>query len=150
MEAQVEGRREDALVPALDRVAQPLDVRVGDLALGRRDAAALRVEHARRLQLDEAAREPAHDLARVERLQVEAQVQRLAGIAQSSEPVRVDVPRVLREGQHSRALPVDEQLRATLLDRHRGDEIDGGAPARCERLGCLPRGARDTPRSEGE
>ena len=78
VQAEVEAGREDPLVAALERVAQPLGVLVGDLPLGGGDAPAPRVEEARRLQLDHAAGERAHRLPRVQRLQVQAEVDRLA------------------------------------------------------------------------
>ena len=132
VQPQVEARREDALVAALERVPQPLDVLVGDLALDARDAAALRVEQPRGLQLDHALSEAAHRLLRVERLEVQAQVQRRVEVDEPAEPVRADVARVVGEREHARELPIDGELRAALFDRGGCDEVGGGALAEGE------------------
>ena len=131
---EVEASREDALVAALQRVAQPLGILVGDLALGGGDAPAPGVEQARGLELHQAVGQAAHRVPRVQRLEVQAEVERRALVDEPPEPVRGDVARVVGERQHARELPVDGEVAARLLDRRGRDQVGGGALARCEAM----------------
>ena len=96
----VEAGREDAFVPTLERIAEPFDILVCDLPFDRGDAAAAGVEQPRGLELDQAVRQAAHGLPGIERLQVEAEVERLVRVDQSAQPVRADVARVVAERQY--------------------------------------------------
>ena len=125
-QAEVEARREDALLAALQGVAQALDILVGDLALGAGDLAASGVEHPRGLELDQLVRQLADRRRRVQRLQVQADVERRIEVDQPPKPVGMDVARVLGERQDPHVLAVDDDVRAAGLDRSGRDRVDDG------------------------
>ncbi|MBK9611518.1 hypothetical protein [Candidatus Amarobacter glycogenicus] len=128
----VEAHGEDALLAPLEGIPQTFHVLVGDLALGAGDLAAACVEQPRRLKLHQLVGEPAHGRRGVERVDMDAQVQRLVEINKAGQPVGVDVARIVAEPEYADVAAVDDQVRAGSLDGSRGQVVDRRARAELE------------------
>ena len=133
-QAEVEAGREDPLLAPLEGVAQPLHVLVGHLPLGAGDLAAAGVQQPRRLQLHQLVGEAADGGRRLQRLQVEAQVQGLVEVDEAPQPVGVHVAGVLGQGEDPHVPAVHQQVSAGGLHGRRGDEVDDGPRTALEAL----------------
>ncbi len=123
----VQTDREDALLAALQGVAQPLGVLEGDLALGIGQPPAALVDQSRRLQLDQLVPEQLHDCRRGQRVDVQADFDRLLEVEQRLQPAGADDARVADDSEHARVLVLELQVVAGDLDRGRRDQVDQGA-----------------------
>ena len=110
----------------LGHLPQAFHVLVGDLALGAGDLAAAGVEQTRGLELNELVRQAPDRCRGIERVYVEAQIERLVEVDEAREPVGVDVARVVAEAEHADVTAVDDEVRAGGFDRGRGQVVDCG------------------------
>src|SRR5690606_7835297 len=81
------------------------------------------VEHTRRLELDQPVGELPDGRTRVERLDVQADVDRSVEVDEAAQPVGEDVARVIDQSEHTQRAAFHGQVRAADLDVGRGDQV---------------------------
>ena len=131
----VQADGEHPLLTPLQCVAQPLGVLEGYLALRVGQPSAAHVDQPRRLQLDQLVAQQLDHTGRLERVDVETDLQGMLELDERREPAGRDAARVADHDQHARVLVLESNVIARDAGRRRRQQV--GQRACAEREAAL-------------